>query len=279
MKKFLEISYDNSGMFPYKPLTENILFSNNPISKITIDNSKDKYFIENKNKYNYIDNKEINLYGYRCDNFKKIHNEKHILFTGCSYTFGDGLIKNEVWAKRLYDNINSKEKCSGYFNLGISASSILTQVVDLFKYFKTFSNPDIIFFNLTDLNRMYTYDLNKKTFFDGIYNEKYFNLLKILSYQYYFMLNQYCLVNNIKLYSFSWTSLNPNMQDNVSFFIKYFENFYNDDINLATQYIIDYKKNNKNDMYHSIARDKIHLGNAYHYYWSEIMYERYMKLK
>lgn len=42
-----------------------------------------------------IDNNEIeyslNSSGQRCDEFKKTHEGKHILFAGCSITFGEGL--------------------------------------------------------------------------------------------------------------------------------------------------------------------------------------------
>ena len=102
--------------------------------------------------------KEKNLLLFRCDEFKKEQDGKHVLFTGCSVTQGVGLELEEVWAHKLYTKISENEKVSGYYNLGVPASGIFFIVSNLFKYFnsygtinpranKFYQKPDKIKFN------------------------------------------------------------------------------------------------------------------------------------
>lgn len=277
MENFIGLDLQPSVVFPYKQITNDSLFSHIPTSKMKLESN-----IDFKNNYKYINKNEINDLGYRSDNFIKNHNKKHIVFTGCSYTFGDGLLFNETWSKRLYDKIQLDTECSGYFNLGIPGSSLFTQISDLFKYFNNFSNPDIIFLNITDLNRMFVYNKTLDRIFDGMYSEESSNVLKILAYQYYYMLNQYCISNNIKLYSFSWSFTkhknliwNKSNNDNFNVIKNNFNNFYIYNIKDMAEYVLDYKKNNPSDKYSEVSRDLVHLGNAYNSFWADFMYKIY----
>ena len=53
---------------------------------------------------------KINSHGYRCDEFTTNHKGKHVLFSGCSNTYGVGLKKEEVWAYKVYNKINKTEE-------------------------------------------------------------------------------------------------------------------------------------------------------------------------
>jgi len=161
----------------------------------------------------------VNSYGYRSDEFKKNHDGKHLLFAGCSYTWGLGLFKKEIWANIVYEKISSQEKCSGYFNLGVPGSCVSNQVYDIFQYCNRFGNPDVIFYCMPALHRGFDPDAIsaiKKTHFppfhtnyneildksdNSEYNVSYSEMINYISY---FSLYQYCKSNNIKLYSFSW---------------------------------------------------------------------------
>ena len=212
---------------------------------------------------------DLNSSMFRCDEFKKDHSEKHILFSGDSYTWGTGLLKNEVWSKVLYDKISSDEKCSGYFNLGFPGSSIINQIFDMFKYFRSYGNPDLIFFNLTELSRFYSLE-NDKNIYNARFDFKSPNIIEIISYQYYFLLEQYCISNNIKLYSFSWK------HDHEFNDIKSIKTFHAYQMPEMISAAIKYIEKNSDKKYLEYARDNKHLGLAYHNFWAEFIYERYI---
>lgn len=44
----------------------------------------------------------LNSDNFRSDEFIKKHKNKHILFAGCSNTFGEGVEYEKTWAYRLY---------------------------------------------------------------------------------------------------------------------------------------------------------------------------------
>jgi hypothetical protein len=229
--------------------------------------------------------KEINKDGFRSDNFISHHDGKHFLFAGCSHTWGYGLSIEEVWSKKLYNMLSNEQKCSGFFNLGVTSEGIITQVFNIFKYCSLYGNPTAIFFNIPDLGRFYYYDKDKKNFYNAAYyDDGVIETLNLLSYQYYFMLNQYCLQNNIQLYSFSWVNskdnnfvANKNKIINIDV-LKDFKTFYNIKEKEVLGFVFDYKEKNKNMNFLEVARDGDHLGIAYHEYWSNFIFEKY-KLK
>lgn len=161
----------------------------------------------------------INSYGYRSDEFKKNHEGKHVLFAGCSYTWGLGLYKKEIWASMVYEKISSEEKCSGYFNLGTPGTCVTNQVYDIFQYCNKFGNPDVIFYCMPGLDRGFdpksipeintisfppfhpNAELMKTEKGKYLYSIYFSEMINHISY---FSLYQYCKSNNIKLYSFTW---------------------------------------------------------------------------
>jgi hypothetical protein len=254
-------------------LNDEILYSSFPISKTLFHTN---FLEEIKNNEKEIKLNEINSSGYRSDEFVKNHNGHHILFSGCSYTFGSGLLIDEVWSKRVYDMISKDKVCSGYFNLGVPGSSILNQITDIFKYCETYGNPDCIFLNIPDLYRFYTFDLDDNGVHDGIYDEKSLNILELLSFQYYLMLDQYCKSKNIKLFCTSWSIIGESKTDKFSKNIQKFTSFYKMNIFNIANHVVLYKKNNKNDSYAELSRDDGHVGNAYHDYWAKFIYGKYL---
>jgi hypothetical protein len=225
----------------------------------------------------------VNSYGYRCDEFTKIHKEKHILFSGCSNTYGIGLKKEEVWAYKVYNKINEVEVCSGYFNLGLGASNIIQCIINIFKYCKKFGNPNVIFINFPDYSRFFDFKEDENqyriTMNENFYNNYYINKLTI--YNYYFILEEYCRTNNIELFSFTW---------NLGYNNKRYADSTNDifkEYNFKTFFYIDYKdlnnnlfllKNKDNNKFFDVARDNMHRGTGVHTYWSNFIYSKYLDL-
>lgn len=218
---------------------------------------------------------EINKNGFRCDEFKNEHNGTHILFMGCSVTWGTGLYLNETWASKLYNKFLEDHDLSGYFNIGIPGDSIFAQVVHAFKYFKNYGNPDIIFFNIPEIRRFYAYSENDKSLVGaGVLKDKN-DILNLLSYQYYYMFEQYCRSHDIKILSFTWAEDEFNL-DNSN--IKDFDTFYSINKQDVLDHVDLYIKENPEDEVATTARDKVHFGTAYSDYWSKLIYKKYKDL-
>jgi hypothetical protein len=249
-------------------------FTSYPISKLLFDT----YDIDKikKDMYWGVKIEELNSKGYRSDEFKTEHSGKHVLFSGCSYTFGSGVLLEEIWAKKVYNFINEKELCSGFFNLGVSASSIFNQISDIFKYCKTYGNPDAIFLNFPNLNRMYIYDITDQSFHEGDYDDSSLHIFKIIAYQQYMMLNHYCNVNNIKLYSFSWDNQNKRALKGFKESLTNLKTFYEYKNKDQAEHVLNFIDKNKNDKYAELARDNTHRGTAYHDHWANFIYEKYV---
>lgn len=221
----------------------------------------------------------VNNFDFRCDDFTKNHIGEHILFSGCSITYGTGLLESEIWSKILYEKILKDKQLSGYFNLGMPGTGTIDIVINIFKYINSFGNPSTIFINLPNVHRAYLYDdigrddKQTKGIKHVIYKDNFLDpfarVLPVYTFQYLFMLEMYCKSNNINLYYFSWSD-----DYYHTFDLKNFIKTNNDDL---CKYVAEYKIDNENDQYSLIGRDEKHYGTAYHQFWAEQMYNIYMK--
>lgn len=223
-------------------------------------------------------NLKLNNDNFRCDNFIVNPKDYHVLFSGCSVSFGNGLEEEEIWTKKIYNKINNIKKCSGYFNLAMPGISNFEIVANIFKYIYNFGNPDVIFICLTGINRRYVEDyydndIKIKTIKHAMYKknkkDEFYPLLPIHSFHYLFFLEMYCKSNNINLYYFSW-------EDGIS---KKFELERYIQINQieCDSFIKDNLLDNIENKYYITARDGLHFGTAYHDYWSDLLYNIYYK--
>jgi hypothetical protein len=216
---------------------------------------------------------------FRSDEFKKNHDGLHILFNGCSCTQGDGLLLEEMWSKKVYEKINKIKKCSGYYNIALSGTSVMNQIILFFKYFKAYGNPNIIFFNITDNLRFYIYD--EKNYKNAFFEKESKNIINLLIYQYYFMLDQYCKANNIKLFTFTWIGKVEGYEDEeYEKILNKFDSFYKIDQKELLNFIFEYKELNKDKSfakYIERARDNDHPGIASNEYWANFIYKKYME--
>jgi len=218
---------------------------------------------------------EINLNNFRSDNFKSNHEGLHILFSGCSYTFGNGMAYNKIWSKVLYDQIQKNTKTSGYFNIGATAASIMECISLIFKYCKTYKNPDVIFLNMPDLTRFYSVN-NKNIIKFSHLTKKNDKVLNLLAYQYYLMLDLYCKSNDIKLYSFTWSLCEDDKYLGINDSgINNFDTYYEYNISDVDRFVKQYLYENKDSKL--LADDEMHLGDPYHKYWSEFIYQKYLE--
>jgi hypothetical protein len=266
MDKLSKFYIKPSIVFP-NSLLEDVLYSDTLKSGVSSD--MEKWSPLFKKNHSQVKAKEINSFGFRSDEFTNSHNGKHILFLGCSYTWGTGLNIEEVWAKILYNKLSEDNTTSGFFNLGVPGDSFYSSVINAFKYFKNFGNPDIIFFNIQELERFYAY--NKEQ--DSLHKSRVVDnkVLDLISYQYYYMLEQYCKSNKIILISFTW------YLGNSDHILNNFNTFYYPDIDVLSEFVLDYVDKNPSDLNSLNASDGSHMGTSYHKYWYLYAYELYLK--
>jgi len=256
---------------------------------------------------------QVNSLLFRSDEFKKEHDGKHILFSGCSNSYGASLYNHEIWPWIVYNQIKEKEKVSGYYNLSMSGIGPIHIVSDIFKYIDAYSKPDVIFINLPHLGRFYSMTSDTDTGFEFkkeinltndlpvwrhavpepgednnmklyhlqlIEDEKYHPIIAekfIYVYQYLMMLETFCKINNIQLYIYSHnlsTTWFLNKTDLTSF----------RDISttktkqkILYELMNEYMRKNKKDKFALTGRDGIHEGTAFHYAWSKLAYLWYKK--
>jgi len=190
----------------------------------------------------------LNSRGYRCDEFTNIHNNKHILFSGCSITAGHSIDIENSWSFLLHQYIEKIYKTSGYFNIAISGQSISEIIFSIFKYCNEFGNPEEIYILYPDIDRE-SYITNSEKTKDYLI----FNL--------HFLLEQYCISNNIKLISSSWAFNNDiskylieNGPQNIINKFKTFFNLNKEDFEKNINYNLDL-----------IGKDGLHPGPGIHY--------------
>jgi hypothetical protein len=238
------------------------------------------YAFDNLNFYKYAFqdvediNLEFNSLRFRSDEFKEKHNSTHILFTGCSVTEGDALNQINTWPKILYEKIKKEKECSGYFNLAMIGTSLCEEIFNLFKYFKKYGNPNIIFFCMPDALRFYYQD-KFGNLFHAVYDQEDFNYIEFISYQYYLMLDQYCKSNNIQLYSFTWVTESQKRKSIEKILLNNFDSFYKINEKERDDFIFNYIEENPEKENISLAKDDKHFGIGYHEYWSKFLYEKY----
>jgi hypothetical protein len=234
----------------------------------------------------------INKDMFRSNEFSRDHNGKHVLFSGCSVTYGVGLYTTETWSYKIYEKIKEQEPVSGYFNLGKPGTSVMDIVSNVFKYIGLYGAPDVIFLDLPDLNRHYSIRDDTKDFIQGTIQEiedKTFNgffhgmyrgrpnlrnqEVRIYVYQYILMLEQYCKDMGIELYIFSYVDGTNDFLKRTD--IESMKYLNNQDI---VEQIYNYAEDNKDsiDEYFLTARDEQHHGWGYHDIWADIMFKEYL---
>lgn len=236
----------------------------------------------------------LNSDNFRSDEFIKKHKSKHILFAGCSNTFGEGVKYEKTWAYRLYKEISKEEELSGYFNLGASGASIFETLVNVQRYIRKYSMPDVIFLLFPEIERDIRYFVKPEISLTTIIAELYQELEYL------------CNKSNTLLFSTSWLNMDEEKigeSHNLQYKTRNNEypdtGFYNflkgvnpyNELKKLQQYSSTFKVLNQKDIEKSLyeysltVKDKNifvaqdagkHHGEGFHYAWSRYFYERYI---
>jgi hypothetical protein len=87
--------------------------------------------------------KDLNSFRFRSDEFSKVHDGRHILFAGCSETFGCGDVLEKTWSHMLYKKIANDTKLSGYYSIGLPGGGFQEIINSTLEYIKEYSPNDI----------------------------------------------------------------------------------------------------------------------------------------
>lgn len=95
---------------------------------------------KNKNPYT------VNSMGYRSDEFLET---RDIVFAGCSFTWGSGVVLDGIWGNILSESLNTKS-----YNLGWAGKSTQFVVQNTIAFCKQYGNPKVIFCLFPDFARI-----------------------------------------------------------------------------------------------------------------------------
>lgn len=224
---------------------------------------------------------EFNNLGFRCDDFKKHHDGKHILFSGCSETEGAANALEDCWANILYNKIKNDIKTSGYYNVGKTGLTVSLCVLNVFQYINDYGNPDYIFLQLPDQTRflswskesgLYPIYLNRITFKGELSHffskDKKSSESEINIFFDRFLLKtliQFCKNNSIKIFWSTWSDNN-------------ILNSFEDLPNFVSTIPLNKEKLNIK-IEDLIARDGYHYGKGFHSVWAEKFYKELLNDK
>lgn len=238
---------------------------------------------------------EVNSLGFRSDEFKKDHNGMHIVFTGCSTTYGTGLKLEDTWANKVYKELSKTKEVSGYYNLAVRGSGLFFIVSNLFKYFKKYGNPDLVFIGLPDMLRSYAVsspDFPIESFykiellFEAIKDKVHHKIgdskppttediaMWTNYYDYLIMLEGYCKTNNIDLFIFSYNPPTDAVMSRTDI-----ESFFSISPAEVAQEVVDFISNNDVDKYFVTAEDGQHEGHGFHSIWASKVLKLYLRGK
>ena len=151
-----------------------------------------------KNKY------DTNSIGLRSDELRVVDYGTHVLFGGCSQTFGYGINEKEsLWSYIVNKNFDDS---SGYFNVARNGWNISQVVLDSIVYCNSYGMPKYMFLLLPDIEResvnfkMTTKDKLNST------EKEYINLLqKRSAFISLLAVENFCSANSIKLVYSTWS--------------------------------------------------------------------------
>jgi len=225
---------------------------------------------------------QTNSHGLRSEEFTKNHDGKHLLFAGCSNTFGLGNFIEDVWAYRLYSEISKTEKVSGYFNVGSPGATISEILYQIFMYCNHYGYPNFVFINFPDYYREYLAILN-------IYDSKELpptqSLNKVMiarniSAQYMSLLEN-LKANGAKVIAYTWDTVTKFGNNEIDV-RNYFPNISFINNNDLAKHCLAYQdrfSDSKLKDYFVVGLDEDHPGIAVHDFWYLSMYNRYQEIK
>jgi len=209
---------------------------------------------------------QLNNYGHRCDNFKLNHEYNHILFAGCSFTFGESLPYMQNWSGKLYKKFLSENKLDGYFALGFLNGFTSHIVYNIMLYCESFGFPETIFCFFPQSERTVKY-INNELLISYKIDKEHKETGRVDSFKSISFLEKYCEINKIKLFWSTWDNLDADFYKKQNF--NNFIFMQDSDIHLAAT-----NKDEKENPFFKIGRDQAHPGLSYSDGVANIFFEK-----
>jgi hypothetical protein len=105
-------------------------------------------------------NYRLNRDGFRSNHFDKLNpNNVHVLYGGCSWTFGEGLPEELTWTHLLTEKVKTlhEGKTVEEHNTGYMGSSVYQIFRNIMTFIRTYGTPDYVFLLLPDMARAIRY--------------------------------------------------------------------------------------------------------------------------
>jgi hypothetical protein len=207
----------------------------------------------------------LNSHGLRSDEFLSSHEGKHILFAGCSVTTGEGLPLKDTWAHKLYTQISSSQKTSGYFNISYPGASILGTIKQIYLYVENFGSPDCIFALLPNIVRDTPRDKRSAGRPD---EETYQRVVEECK-----NLEKFCLKNKIRLFVSGWELREQSHFRSIT-------SYKAIDHTKLVSHVYEFSNSNSSSSISPFlvtAMDGEHAGIAVHDYYKQFFYNLYLR--
>lgn len=112
---------------------------------------------------------KLNHDGFRSQHFKPLDKSKtNILFAGCSWTFGEGVLEEHGWASRLSNLIaNESGNEVDTYNVSVMGGSPHLVIKNVIGFISNYGAPDYIFINMPAQNRAMVFSKDTDQFFNA----------------------------------------------------------------------------------------------------------------
>ena len=237
---------------------------------------------------------KINKDGFRSQHFKNLDkNKTNVLFSGCSSTFGEGMLKEYLWTSLLTDKINSQNK--DVYDVSAMGASIRLIIKNTLSFVRNYGNPDFIFIMLPDPHRDLQYNKDTENFINcfphtmwlnkpnvgEFKTKKHFTLnyipenTMLTGVDYLHMLEDICESNNIKLLWSTWSNESNSVYNKLNF--RYYiekpdiENLRSTINEKNTDF--PFTNNENNLPYWAVAGDDQHPGTFWTTYIADLFYK------
>lgn len=197
----------------------------------------------------------LNNYGHRSDDFSKIHDGLHILFAGCSFTFGESLTYKQNWSGKLYEKMKYAGQLDNYFALGFLNGVTSNIIYNILLYCKEFGKPDVLFCLFPDAVRKIDF-VENNFIIDYKFDKQHSELGRLDSLKSITFLEEYCEALGIKLIWSTWNNADARVYSKLKF-----KNFvFLEDVDI---FMNSKNKDEANDPFYKIGRDGDHPGLHY----------------
>lgn len=116
----------------------------------------------------------INSHGFRSKHFNNFENNKEtILFSGCSWTFGEGLPEQYIWTQLVANKFAESGREVDHYNLGYMGQSIHHIVKNIYSFIRKYGSPKYLLVCFPDIQRNIYYSPKQEEYIKAYVNTSF----------------------------------------------------------------------------------------------------------